>query len=80
MTEETRTGRPPVVLEDGDRVRLIEVAERLGAAEARVRELESERQALAVEIHAAGGGSYRAIGEALGLSKEQARALIGSTE
>jgi transposase-like protein len=79
MTDEARLGRPPVVLSDEDRVRLVELAERYAVALAHVREVEADRRAAAVEVSER-GGSLRAIAEALGLSREQVRGLLREDE
>jgi hypothetical protein len=70
-------GRPRAELTDKQRVELLELAEHLGALEAEVRQVRHELEQKA-RAAAEGGASYRAIGEALGLSRGRVHALLAA--
>jgi hypothetical protein len=76
MSEEGRTGRPPGELLPERRRALSRHARRIVRLE---RQLELAREELANEAAgaAAEGASWRAIGDAVGLSKAAAGALVG---
>jgi len=77
MTEtiKPQRGRPSADLTAKRRVQLIKLAERLGVAEARARDLRVDIGRAATEA-AAEGASQRAIGEALGISQQAVAELL----